>query len=193
MFKYHAFFLQILLGMMLFQMLCFGIYLKRRKISASGIPPLHPVLFIIAKVAMGLCWLSLFIQAAGFYDLSVINGNDLPTVAAVVLFAIGILLQFLSYATLGKNLKFGLPTENEATKLTLKVTGIYRISRNPMYVGFFLMTIAACLYVLHPLIWTLSLFSIVVHHMVVLKEETFLNEAFGKNWDEYSKKVRRYL
>ncbi|MBN2237399.1 MAG: isoprenylcysteine carboxylmethyltransferase family protein, partial [Bacteroidales bacterium] len=104
-----------------------------------------------------------------------------------------VLLQLLSYVNLGKNLKFGIPDSEEQKKAILKTTGLYSFSRNPMYVGFFLMTIASCLYVLNPLIWVLSLFTLIVHHLIVLKEENFLKQTFDKEWFEYSKKVQRYV
>jgi len=174
-------------------MLGFGIYLRIRKISMAGIPPVHPILFKTAKAAMMLCWVVLFVQAAEICNLSSFSQNELLTMIAIVFFGIGVLLQLLSYVNLGKNLKFGIPDGEEQKKAILKVTGLYSFSRNPMYVGFFLMTIASCLYVLNPLIWALSLFTLIVHHLIALKEEKFLKQTFGEEWFEYSKKVRRYV
>jgi len=99
----------------------------------------------------------------------------------------------VAYANLGKNLKFGIPGKQEQEQATLKTDGIYRISRNPMYVGFYLMTLAACLYVLNPVVWVMALFSIFVHHKIVLKEEHFLSQRFGEQWAAYTRKARRYL
>jgi protein-S-isoprenylcysteine O-methyltransferase Ste14 len=189
---YNSIFLAFF-AMFVLQMLGFGIYLKINKISFSGVPPLHPVLFKTAKAAMMLSWLALFIETAGFYNLSFLGKNEGLTAIAVILFAVGSILQLISYINLGKNLKFGIPAKEEQQHTTLKVEGLYRFSRNPMYVGFFLMTIATCLYVLNPIVWVMAIFGIVVHHSIILKEEIFLKERFGNAWDEYSKKVNRYL
>ncbi|MBN2167290.1 MAG: isoprenylcysteine carboxylmethyltransferase family protein, partial [Marinilabiliaceae bacterium] len=142
---------------------------------------------------MMLCWFALFVQATEIYTISTFSQNELLTMIAIVSFGIGVLLQLLSYVNLGKNLKFGIPDSKEQKKAILKVTGLYSFSRNPMYVGFFLMTIASCFYVLNPLIWALSLFTLIVHHLIVQKEEKFLKQTFGDEWNAYSKKVRRYL
>jgi len=193
MLKYHNIFLLTLFGIMFFQMLGFGIFLKKSKISMAGLPPVHPALFKTAKAAMMLCWVALFIQASGLYDLTFFNNSHWPTIIAVAFFGIGCILQFISYINLGRNLKFGIPDKEEQRSSLLKINGIYRFSRNPMYVGFFFMTVAACLYVLNPLIWALALFSLTVHHVIVLKEEIFLKERFGDKWEAYTKKVNRYF
>ncbi len=189
----HNIFLLFLFGIMLIQMVGFSFFLKNKKISMAGIPPVHPVLFKTAKAAMMICWVALFVQATEIYTISTFNQNDLLTMIAIVFFCIGVLLQLLSYINLGKNLKFGIPNSEEQKQGTLKTKGIYRISRNPMYVGFYLMTLATCLYVLNPGVWVLALFSIIVHHYIILKEEVFLKKTFGNEWLEYVKQVRRYL
>lgn len=186
-------FLLSLFGIMLIQMVGFSFFLKKKNISMAGISPIHPVLFKTAKAAMMICWVALFVHATGIYTISTFSQNDLLTAIAIVFFGIGVLLQLLSYINLGENLKFGITDSEEQKQLTLKTKGIYRISRNPMYVGFYLMTLAACLYVLNPMIWVLALFSIIVHHYIVLKEEVFLKKTFGNEWFEYAKRVRRYL
>ncbi|NCC99090.1 MAG: isoprenylcysteine carboxylmethyltransferase family protein [Bacteroidia bacterium] len=186
-------FLLFLFCIMLIQMVGFSFFLKRKNISMAGISPIHPVLFKTAKAAMMLCWVALFVQATEIYTISTFSQNDLLTTIAIVFWGIGVLLQLLSYINLGKNLKFGIPNSEEQKQLTLKTKGIYRISRNPMYVGFYLMTLGSCFYVLNPEVWMFALFSIIVHHCIVLKEEAFLKKTFGNEWLEYAKQVRRYL
>jgi len=121
------------------QIIGFGIFLRRNNLSIGGVPPINKTLFKTAKTAMMLIWLSLFIQAIGSVDLSFFDTPDFLRNMAAGLTAAGMFIQFISYLYLGKNLKFGIPDTNEKKTATLKTNGIYRFSRNPMYVGFYLL------------------------------------------------------
>lgn len=110
-------------------------------------------------------------------------------IASYVTILAGILLSIISLANLGRNTRLGLPKEE--TELQNK--GIYRISRNPMYVGFNLFTISAMLYTLNPYITMLGIYSIFIYHLIILGEERFLQERFGNAFSEYRKKTRRYI
>ena len=76
----------------------------------------------------------------------------------------------------------------------LVTTGIYRISRNPMYVGFTLWYLAAAcwtnnlwLFVLLPIVLLVMLYG------VILREEAYLERQFGDEYRAYRKRVRRWL
>jgi protein-S-isoprenylcysteine O-methyltransferase Ste14 len=83
----------------------------------------------------------------------------------------------------------GLPTE----KTILKTNGIYRFSRNPMYFGFNLLTIASMLYWININVIILGIYSIIIYHLIILGEEKFLEERFGDEYFSYKKIVRRYI
>ena len=72
-------------------------------------------------------------------------------------------------------------------------TGIFRYTRNPMYVGFNLLTIAAILFTLNILILILGIYCIIVYHFIILNEEKFLENRFKTSYTNYKKKVRRYI
>lgn len=186
----------IIIGMfavMFLQMVGFGLFLKVSKRSMGGAPPINPFVFRVSKAAMMLTWVALFVQAAGVYDLRMFGRSGKVTMLAVLLFNLGALLQLVSYVYLGKNLKFGIPGQDEAWMSTLRTEGIYRFSRNPMYLGFFLMMAGASLYTTNPFIWALALFATAVHHVIVLREEFFLAGRFGVEWKQYASRVRRYI
>lgn len=73
-------------------------------------------------------------------------------------------------------------------------TGIYRISRNPMYLGFLFILSAwgiflgslPALVVLPLFIWTIS-------KIQILPEERILKEKFGAAYEAYMASVRRWL
>lgn len=89
-----------------------------------------------------------------------------------------------------------LGTRPEPWKPTtaLAVDGLYRLSRNPMYLGFALiyvgfamaMNSVAALSLLVPCMIVVDLF-------VVRREEAYLAARFGADYDAYRRQVRRWL
>jgi protein-S-isoprenylcysteine O-methyltransferase Ste14 len=76
----------------------------------------------------------------------------------------------------------------------LVLTGPYRWTRNPMYLGLLLAYIGAALAL--QLIWGLILLPIVVvavDRLVIRKEERYLGRAFGPAYDDYRRRVRRWI
>jgi len=76
----------------------------------------------------------------------------------------------------------------------LIIEGPYRWTRNPMYVG--LSSILVGLGLALNNLWFSLLAAaalVAVHFMAVLPEEKYLNEKFGRDYEDYRKKVRRYL
>ena len=73
-------------------------------------------------------------------------------------------------------------------------TGPYRLSRNPLYVG--LLAAYAGLALLAPTFWGLVLFPaavLLVRWGAVIPEERFLRRRFGAAYDDYTRRVRRWL
>jgi len=76
----------------------------------------------------------------------------------------------------------------------LVASGPYRFTRNPMYVGLTIVYTggAVVLNSAWPLI-LLPVVLIVLAHFVVVREEQYLNDAFGDEYAAYRSRVRRWL
>jgi protein-S-isoprenylcysteine O-methyltransferase Ste14 len=77
---------------------------------------------------------------------------------------------------------------------TLILTGSYRFTRNPMYLGFAFFTIAVGL--LAGTYWPLVLLPptlYLVQTWVIEPEERYLRRRFGAEYDAYTRRVRRWL
>ena len=72
--------------------------------------------------------------------------------------------------------------------------GPYRLSRNPLYVGLLALYLGLALLV--PTFWGLVLFPVAVLLVLwgaIRPEERFLHERFGAPYDDYTRRVRRWL
>ena len=80
------------------------------------------------------------------------------------------------------------------TASALVDSGIYKISRNPMYVGFALMLVAWQIYLSAPLsLLGVLLFISYMTRFQIEPEEKALAKLFGSDFDLYKTRVRRWL
>jgi protein-S-isoprenylcysteine O-methyltransferase Ste14 len=76
----------------------------------------------------------------------------------------------------------------------LVLSGPYRYTRNPMYVGLALLTIACGLLLATwwPIVLLVPTLAI-VQQFVILPEERYLGRRFGTEYEAYTRRVRRWL
>tara|TARA_Y100001980_G_C14440930_1_gene227055 strand:+ start:200 stop:649 length:450 start_codon:yes stop_codon:yes gene_type:complete len=76
----------------------------------------------------------------------------------------------------------------------LVTTGIYRYSRNPMYLGMILIIISTTVYYLNFLsVFSPLIFYIWINKFQINREEIFLEEKFGSEYLKYKSKTRRWI
>lgn len=76
----------------------------------------------------------------------------------------------------------------------LVTTGLYRYSRNPMYVSVLLLLLGwAVTFGARGLYWYALFVGIAFHVRVVVAEEPYLARTHGTAWDDYVRRVRRWL
>ena len=73
-------------------------------------------------------------------------------------------------------------------------SGIYHVSRNPMYVGFLLLLTTWAIFLSHPLPFLfLPVFVTYMNRFQISPEERALSAKFGEEYDAYKRSVRRWL
>ena len=83
---------------------------------------------------------------------------------------------------------------NPQTATSLVTTGVFAFSRNPMYLGLLLFLIGFALQVnIVGGIPLLFLFALYINMFQIIPEERALAEKFGDEFQEYSKKVRKWI
>ena len=119
--------------------------------------------------------------------------NCMPAGARFTGFCTGILgdlIFFVSVICMKDSWRAGIPDQDQTELVT---SGIYKFSRNPAFLGFDFMYIGVLLMYFNPLTLFFSLFAIVMLHLQILQEEKYLTATFGKEYEEYKKRVFRYL
>ncbi len=162
-------------------------HLCRKGMDPLGKSPIPLLNLIVGKVAMVWSIAIPFVDGINFG--APLFANALAQTVGIVVYAWGTVVIVLAFVFLGNSVSVGLPREDTE----LKTDGVYRISRNPMYLGVYTMCAGSCLSVPGVLNLVLIGLTVGIHHQIVLKEERFLEERFGLRWLEYRQRVPRYL
>lgn len=75
----------------------------------------------------------------------------------------------------------------------LNTNGIYKFSRNPMYIAYFIYFIGTALLTQSQELLVLTLVFQLSAHWIILSEERWCIEKFGVSYKQYMKRVRRYI
>jgi protein-S-isoprenylcysteine O-methyltransferase Ste14 len=112
---------------------------------------------------------------------------------ALVIAAVGVAFDLLGFLAFRKARTTINPLKPQNTS-ALVTTGVYRYSRNPMYVGLvcFLLAWTAFLAALWPLAGPI-LFVFYINRFQIEPEERLLAKRFGEEFSSYRARVRRWL
>jgi protein-S-isoprenylcysteine O-methyltransferase Ste14 len=102
----------------------------------------------------------------------------------------GLLVLFLSLVSFGRSFRVGIDVDQPDKLVT---TGVFAISRNPIYVGFALVLVGQFLVFPNwiPLVYLAA--GVSLFHRQVLREESFMRQHYGQEYADYCRRVRRYL
>jgi protein-S-isoprenylcysteine O-methyltransferase Ste14 len=85
------------------------------------------------------------------------------------------------------------PLQPEAAS-ALVVSGIYRVTRNPMYLGFLALLLGELAWLAHPVaLLAAPAFVCYLNRFQILPEEQALRHRFGPEYSLYAARVRRWL
>ena len=121
------------------------------------------------------------------------NLSWLPDNARFTGFLTGMLGDFIfliSVLTMKDSWRAGIPDKDKTEFVS---NGIYAFSRNPAFLGFDFMYISLCLMICNLFTIVFTVFAIVMLHLQILQEETYLTNTFGETYLQYRKRVFRYL
>jgi len=111
---------------------------------------------------------------------------------SIFIFAVGIVILFYCIGLFAVKGKGTLSPVDPTKKLV--VTGLYKFSRNPMYIGGMLMLIGEAIFFSSVSLWIYTAIVFVAFYLfIVFHEEPRLKREFGAEYEKYLKEVRRWL
>jgi protein-S-isoprenylcysteine O-methyltransferase Ste14 len=152
----------------------------------------HKSGWVITEVVFGIPFL-LSIAVQFVIPLSLPQGilRQALMIIGIVFIAIGIGFIVLARRELAR---FSQPTDPGRPTSKIVTTGVFSISRNPLYLGSTMMLFGIALTFNMPWALIALLFSIIVcYSVLIVPEEKYLAEKFGDEYREYTTSVRRWL
>ena len=137
----------------------------------------------------------LILVISTFFSSKKIDLIQIPfqSIISIFILSIGILillnpvLKFKKSKTTINPIKF-----KKVNKLV--TSGIYKYSRNPMYLGLLMIVISSSIFYLNIYsILTPLFFYLWINRFQIKREEVFLTEKFGEDYLSYKKKTRRWI
>jgi protein-S-isoprenylcysteine O-methyltransferase Ste14 len=179
--------LVLLLGMVLVR-----VFLMRRAgTGAMHFGRIDKTDFLIPPFAL-FYFYTVFAAAFGLPLVSTQRFFDSEVIAwvGVVFCFVGLALLLLSLVSFGKSFRVGIDIDHSGKLIT---TGIFALSRNPIYVAFVSVLLGQFLAFPKWIMLVYLAAGIWLMHRQVLREEKFLRKQYGEEYAEYCKRVRRYL
>jgi protein-S-isoprenylcysteine O-methyltransferase Ste14 len=187
--------LAILISLPILATVVLGAFLARNGKSAMGKPTISPVFFYTGKFLLFGVWalfgfVSVFPEYRNAVPFLIQDFTpDVQKLLAVVLLIPANLILVPAYLSMGLVTHIGIPSG----KHELRTSGIYKISRNPMYASFIFLNTATFLFLPSILLLIVMLYGMIVHHFIILAEEKYLESEFGDEYRKYKSKVSRYF
>jgi protein-S-isoprenylcysteine O-methyltransferase Ste14 len=157
--------------------------MKRQDGYERELPNAHLYHAIVPIVFTGVWFLDSFI-----FDFSIILNTYIPLLIRLPLFiiimTIALILIYLSHNTLFKSHQ---PPD------TLIVEGIFRYTRNPMYLGIFLLYIGCIMISISLIAVGLLPFIFLIYNKMANFEENILKEMFGEKFIDYEENVPKWV
>jgi len=168
-----------------------AVMMKRRGIEVMHFGKLDKTDYFIPPFVL-FYFYTIFAAAFNFPILSkqVFFQSESIAWAGLIFCLGGLLILIWSIISFGDSFRVGIDTGQPAELITI---GVFTISRNPIYVGFWFFMLGQFLVFPN---WILLIYigaATWLFHRQVLREEEFLMDHFGEEFTAYCKQVRRYL
>ncbi len=116
--------------------------------------------------------------------------NKIVRYLGILLIGIGTGVFIAAMITMRDSWRAGIP---QGEKLQIVTKGIYRVSRNPAFLGFDLTYIGATIAFGNVALLLFSMVAIIMMHLQILEEEKYMETTFRGEYITYKNRVGRYL
>lgn len=165
--------------------------LKQHGISAMHFGNIDKTDFLIPPFAL-LYFYTVFAGAFHwpFFDQGALVQSALLAWIGVLFCGAGLILMLWSLVSFGASFRVGIDNEHPGALVT---SGIFAFSRNPIYVAFACVLLGEFLIQPHWLLLLYAAGGFILFHRQVLREETYLEQHYGSEYEMYRQRVRRYV
>lgn len=111
-------------------------------------------------------------------------------IVGVILAGCGVIFFILALAAMRDNWRAGV---DESQHTSIVISGIYKYSRNPAFVGFGLLYIGTVLAVPNVMMLVVATVTMILFHLQILEEEKYLAGEFGEGYIQYKRETPRYF
>ena len=155
---------------------------ERRHSLENRIPPPLVVVLIGAAMAV-IAWFTPALEI----------GSNVRFAVGGIAIALGALVAVQGARMFWRNKTTINPVDLESAS-ALVTSGVFRFSRNPMYVGFTAMLVgwAVCLAAPWALVGPVA-FVLFTNRFQIIPEERVMRDKFGQAYDDYQAQVRRWI
>ncbi len=162
-----------------------------RRLNNSAFIPTFPPLIMLFSLNLGF-----FIGISNLYAIQLYRLPDFldtlrsPELGGIVMF-VSFMLIFLSVGLFRQNEEDPNPTTQSNKLITI---GIYKYSRNPMYLALVIFQIGLGISLSFLHISIMSIFTaITLHYFIIKREEAYLRKVFGDDYKNYKARSRRWI
>ncbi len=122
-------------------------------------------------------------------DFSILKSNSIVLIGFCLMF-ISLILTIVSQITMRNSWRIGIDLDKKTELITI---GVFKYSRNPIFLGMVLFMCGIFLVTPNVLILMIILLGFILIEFQVRLEEEFLEKQFGEEYIKYKKEVRRYI
>ena len=138
------------------------------------------IVFVFSFIDQNYEWLS---------PIAWMNSSALM-ILGIALLVLALTWVLVAQIQMGDSWRIGI---DEESKSTLVQHGLFSVSRNPIFLGMLVMLIGLLLILPTAVTLTVTVLGVVLIHVQVRLEETFLVENYGEEYRKYQMSVHRWI
>lgn len=144
----------------------------------------------IERILRTITTVIVLVIIVSIYLNTTLISNMIVRYLGILLIGIGTVVFIAAMITMRDSWRAGIP---QGEKLQIVTKGIYRVSRNPAFLGFDLTYIGATIAFGNVALLLFSMVAITMMHLQILEEERYMETTFGGEYLTYKNRVGRYL
>jgi protein-S-isoprenylcysteine O-methyltransferase Ste14 len=146
-------------------------------------------IFFSTIIYLGIALRLTVLTEDSFFELN-ISDNEIVKYSALSLVTLGFAIGIAALIAMRNSWRVGIRYDQKTDLVTY---GIYRFSRNPYFLSYYILMLGFVLFFPSVFLIVPYLVILYVFHSMILEEEKYLEKMHGENYLNYKNKVNRYV